>query len=373
VSVEVRRATLADVPAIAAFIAYAYAELAPYKGPDRWKWQYQANPSLAGESGVPVWIAVDGDKVVGQLALQASEVKIGDQTRRGGWLVDVLVDPDYRGQGLGHRLQAAMNRDAPLILTLTMAVATRRMAERMGAVTLGPTRQLSRWERPKADDVRRYLVQRTEHRPPLARLVAASCRFGLHHLLAGLIAVLLLFRPAPPVPAGEPMSLEETDRFGPEVDALWNSAKDGYAAICPRTSAWLNWRFVDCPQLNYRRVLLRRGGRLVGYSVLRLTEAVELRQGVIVDLFAARDDRAAFEALIAHALAVFKGKVASVECATSIPEIEAVFRRFGFFVTRVCRPTIMASDEDVRDQVRRLAEQWFFSKADHDWDQIHLG
>jgi hypothetical protein len=81
-AIEVRQATLGDYPAIDAFIREAYEDLAPYKAHDRWRWQFVDNPF--GKRAPPVWIALSGDRVVGQIAVQ----------RRGllGFPVDERVD-----------------------------------------------------------------------------------------------------------------------------------------------------------------------------------------------------------------------------------------------------------------------------------------
>ena len=42
--VEVRRAHLTDYSAITAFLREAYEDLAPFKGEERWRWQYTNNP-----------------------------------------------------------------------------------------------------------------------------------------------------------------------------------------------------------------------------------------------------------------------------------------------------------------------------------------
>lgn len=165
----------------------------------------------------------------------------------------------------------------------------------------------------------------------------------------------------------------EVHRFGPEVDMLWQRSNMDYPAICPRNSVFLNWRFVDCPRLHYRRFIAYRDGQAVGYSILRHTEAEELRLGIIIDVFAARRDHAVFERLISHAIDHFGGQVASVECGTSIPEVEKVLRSEGFHITRILAPTVVTSNDALRKEVASLRDSWFLSKADHDWDQIHLG
>jgi hypothetical protein len=69
-AIEVRQATLGDYPAIDAFIREAYKDLAPYKAHDRWRWQFVDNPFGKRGSAPPVWIALSGDRVVGQIAVQ---------------------------------------------------------------------------------------------------------------------------------------------------------------------------------------------------------------------------------------------------------------------------------------------------------------
>ncbi len=66
VMVEGRRAHLSDYPAIAAFLREAYEDLAPFKGEERWHWQFTNNPYRDhSDEHAPVWIADDAGRVVG--------------------------------------------------------------------------------------------------------------------------------------------------------------------------------------------------------------------------------------------------------------------------------------------------------------------
>jgi GNAT superfamily N-acetyltransferase len=374
-SLEIRRATRADQTAIGTFIASAYGDLAPYKGPARWAWQFLENPfCLPTDDGIPVWIAVDDAAVVGQIAVQSAEFKLGSAIHSGGWIVDVMIDPVYRGKGLGHLLQEAVYRDFPLALTLTMAQATRRMAERLGAISFGPVWQFSRWERFSKDDVRRFLAQRAVHRHLYTRSVRFFCRyFAADSLIAsalniGLVARDLFAKAARPTD----LKILEIDRFGGETDDLWKTISAEYPAISSRDSRFLNWRFADCPQLRYRRFLAYQSDVVIGYLVLRFTEPEELRQGVIVDLMASRRDRDTLARLVVYAVGVFKNRVASIECGTSIPEISAALRASGFFVSRIQTPTALTASTELRADIENCRAGWFLSKADSDWDQIHL-
>jgi GNAT superfamily N-acetyltransferase len=373
-SICIRRATLDDQEAIQRFIHQAFQEFAPFKAEDRWCWQFVDNPfSPRVGPNVPVWLACEGANVVGQIAVQGTEVQVDGNLHPAGWIVDVMVLPACRGIGLGHRLLEAAARDVPLLLTLTMAPATRRMNTRAGAVTLGPTRQWSRWTRLLPDDVRRYLVQRTTHRKFFGAVVRSTCAgFSVHHMFAGVINSMLWLRRAIPQRSSRELTIYEVARFGEEVDALWAKVAADYPAICPRHSRFLNWRFTDCPQLKYKIFFVSRGNSVVGYLVLRRTGEQELRLGIIADVFAARADIEVFRTLIIHAIAYFGDDVASVECATSIPEITSVVQKLGFCCSRTLAPTAIIDDEMLRGRVEQLKRNWYFTMADHDWDQIQI-
>ncbi len=375
-SLEIRQSKLRDRPAIARFIDEAYGLQAEYKAEDRWSWQFRDNPfSTMPDGNAPVWVALDGGRVVGQIAVQETDFKIGNELHRGGWIVDVMVLPEYRGQGLGHRLHADIPGAIPLLLTLTMAPATRRIAEKARCVTLGPVYQYTKWLRLGADAVRRYLVVRTHHRPKYNRIAQAMCRyFAAHYLLAwaGNMSVWVREWISRNAKLRKTCEICEVPSFDEDVDRLWLKVSSQFRALVPRTARFLNWRFVDCPRLAYRRFVALVEGEIAGYAVLRKCEPYELPAGEIVDVFAARDDVKTIRALLVHAVELFQGEVAVVNCATSLPEITSELRRLGFFVTRTMRPTAVADDPVLRQKLERSKDHWHFTKADHDWDQIHL-
>jgi|SRR5579884_272402 len=375
-AVEIRQGRDSDREAIAAFLAEAYGTRARYKGPERWTWQFERNPfAFTADGTVPVWIAVDADRVVGQIAVQQAALKIEDETVAAGWIVDVMILPSHRGGGIGHRLYEAVARDVDVLVTLTMAEATRRMAERLGAVTLGEVHQLSRLVRLDPESVRRYLLARTVYHPWANNLAAVGCTlFQAHRVVPAVANPLLRLRDRAKHAAQreQTTTITETQSFGADVDDLWERTKGDYPVIFPRDTRFLNWRFVECPEPSYRRFVAARDGRTVGYVVLRLADEVELRQGVIVDLYAGRRDTETLEALVRHSLAFFGTDVAAVDCASSIPELESVFRGLGFFRTRTARPTCVCRDDRLRGRIAGLGSDWFFSKGDHDWDQIHV-
>jgi len=369
---KIRQASLSDYPAISEFINRAYGDLAAYKGEARWRWQFVDNPfRVAGD--LPIWIALDGTRVVGQIGVQSAELKVDERLQPAGWIVDVMVLENYRGQGIAHRLYKAVAAKVPLLVTLTMAPATRRIAERLGAITLPPVYQFSRWARLDKQKIARFMAARTRHRKTWNKGALLAEKLGAPSMAAALVNPMLAVRDLMMRPCPTGLAINEVERFDHSVDDFWTQISRGYAYGVPRSTRFLNWRFLNCPQMNYRLFEARLYGKLVGTLVLRRTEVVELPQGIIVDLVTERGDISVLESLIDFALDWFGSDVASVEFGTSVQEISEVARKRNFLKTRTHRPTLICADPSLRRQIADPRKTWFLSKADHDWDQIRLG
>lgn len=374
-AISVRRARLSDYPQIAAFIREAYQEQALFKAKERWDWQFVNDPYIKSYDGeVPVWIAEDSGRVIGQIAVQDGEIQIDGVTYSAGWIVDVMILPSYRGLGLGHRLYAEVAKECPILVTLTMAPATRRIAEGLGAVDLGEVKLYARGTNLDRRTVERYLLARTAYHPRINLFARVLCKYFFAARMAAWAGNLLLslrntlFQIAH---ARKETRIVETHGFGPEIDLLWQQVSPDFPIAFTRKSKFLTWRFFECPQMKYRSFIASRDGNVVGSMVLRRREPVELPQGIIVDLLAARKDHETIKDLVAFALDYFGNNVAAVECATSIPEFAVILRSFGFHSVRTERPNCVVAESGIRRRLEDSSTDWLFSKADHDWDQIN--
>ena len=299
-TVCIRQATVRDWEAIRQFIFEAYGKLAQFKDYPRWNWQFVANPFQppSFSEHVSVWIAEDGGRVVGQIAVQRALVQIAYAEYPAGWIVDVMILPDYRGRSLGHQLHAAVAGEFPLLMTLTMAPATRRMALKAGCVTLGCVQQYTKIIHLSDATVRRYLLARAAHRPSLLRMLRIACTlFRLDWLASRFLnasrgPTLTRFFCSRTLISGEKANVDivEVETFGDELDCFWAEVRHRYPAIAVRNARFLNWRYVNAPDLIYRRFVARRAGHCIGYIVIRRTSAVELPAGVIVDFLTFRND-----------------------------------------------------------------------------------
>lgn len=367
---KIRRAHPEDVDAIQDFIGATYGNTAPHKGLKRWGWQFLDTPFRpSGDVGPTVWIATEGDRIAGQIAVQDGRLWLEGAHIAAGWIVDVMIRPEWRGYGLGHRIHAAVMKERPVLVTLTMAPATRRIAERAGGLTLGKVRQFIRPHSLRAETVRRFLAAKAVGRPVRVRGIRLFNASGLGPVAVA-FGARLAARPIRRM-AMRDGRIEEVARFPESIDALWQESRMARGALFERSASFLNWRFAEAPGLVYRRFLLWEDNGVAGYVITRLPAPSELSSGVVADLYARPGDTTTLDALLAHTTEVLAPHTEYLEAGASSPDLVAALHRAGFIATRTHRPTVVVTDPELRARLSRYAGPWHFTKADHDWDQVH--
>ncbi len=142
--------------------------------------------------------------------------------------------------------------------------------------------------------------------------------------------------------------LEEADDFPKACDDLWNSVvakginpqapSQGMALMTIRDQSYLQWRFVHCPQREYKIILAYREKKLTGYAVLRFGNKGGLIRGYVVDLLMEPNDNGTGSALLQAAESWFtKNKVQVIHCL--IADIPSPWRtlltRCGFLLRKL--------------------------------------
>jgi len=60
----------------------------------------------------------------------------------------------------------------------------------------------------------------------------------------------------------------------PEWDELFDRVSDAYRFLVKRDAAYVRWRYLECPDVAYVVVAVRKRGRLVGWSAMRVRDGV---------------------------------------------------------------------------------------------------
>jgi GNAT superfamily N-acetyltransferase len=282
-SVSIRLAGLDDLEEIGRLLPLVAGPQFPERYPGRTvdefcHWKYFTNPAGVAAVGV----AVDGNRVVSLAAGVPKRIKIGPREVVAYELGDFITDPAYRKRGLFSSLiqmvcDEAARRGAALVYVRPNESSFRILTPGLNFI-----------EARKIDE-RRYVVPS-----------------GLIHRKTGLpssvpralgsdwLARQLMF----PNPS-ETVNITRIDRFGADSDSFWEMAQKGYSFALIRSSAYLNWRYADCPT-PYLIWVAHKDAQLAGYLVALASPTEPI--AYVIDLFTRPDDTESASSLLRTAL-----------------------------------------------------------------------
>jgi len=310
----------------------------------RWDWA-RRNPASGIEP--PYWVVKEGPTLVAACALTPVRVAVAGTEVAGTWGSDPLVVAERQRQGLGSALLRAWDRGTSVALGAGLSEATRSRLVAM------------RW--PKAVPLpclvkpisRRALRQPTW---PMAvnRLVSAVT----------LPVVRVVSRTRPLREEVEPIR-----RFDAGADRLWERLAGRFALAVRRDAGYLNWKFIDPPDVRYNAALLKRGTDIDGYVVYRHLREPQGRVTQIVDLLADPADERGLKTLIrwvdreAHVADSDK-----IRCHVTFAPFRRALRRSGYFAVKSGVDLIVKVNEAPLAKGAGLADGWLFTLGDGDLD-----
>lgn len=102
--------------------------------------------------------------------------------------------------------------------------------------------------------------------------------------------------------------IQSPKRFDNRIDILWNKVRDNYTVIVPRIAEYLNWRYTNNPNVQYKNyMLMDKRDQVLGYIVLKLYIQSEIKKGHIVDLLSINDEEV-IRTLVKKSYAYFRSK-----------------------------------------------------------------
>lgn len=224
---------------------------AKYFCAEYWKWQYKANP--AGEA--ITLLAKDNGALAGQYANIPLDLKLDGKTAKAATVIDLMVRPDYRRQGLFRKMGEEANR--VLIaqgVGLSLAFPSRAdsfagFVNRLGWQVVGelPVTIKLVWGRWKIED-RKWKVESA------LKIITAY-------------------------------------EFPKEVNSLWDSLNPQIKVGIERNQQYLNWRYCQNPATKYEIFLAYQDNDLAGYLVLKTERILGIKIGIIADMLCRSDEQ----------------------------------------------------------------------------------
>ena len=319
-----------DIPELIDFFRKVYRSGHIMTEKEYLRWQFNEAPANPCYPDYPNLILEKGKRVVGHLGLIPYEFRIHGKLLKAAFLACLIVEEELRSHGAGVRLVREAEKYFDILYTTGFLPP------------VAPIFKFCHW----SEEVN---MTRWVH----------ECRKDYEF--------------------AEDPAVVSIDRFGEDWDVTWGRLRDNYAMTIDRSARYLNWRFIDNPQIRYQIF----GGR-ESYIILRVEKGDEFTAGRIVDLIG---DTEAVTRLLRRAVEFAVNIKADFVDFFSFPEVHReAFQRSGFymynhnvnpeppiFILPADRKmlTLNFSYKCADSEVQIRPEDWFVVKADGDRDRAY--
>lgn len=328
-------------------VRFLFENLTKKSDQRRFEWLYRKNPW--GEARV--WIArEEGDpEILGVAAAFPRMVRARGKDYLGWNLGDFVVRRDFRSLGPALALQKAclkpvLEGEIPFCYDHP-SKGMFAIYQRMG---IASTFKVIRYAKPVTVD--RY-IQKYIRNGAVARGMSTIGN-----------KVLLIKERKGRIGAGLDFQVHR-GKFGEEFDSLNERSLDRHVVCGHRTSAYLNWRYVDNPLQDFETVMVRKSGKLAAYSIL----SVSADDAFLCDLFG-DGDRSVSTAMLRFVSEFLRHRKvrslsAPVIATSSLTEslIDA-----GFYPRESEDVVFCTKRGGVLDGIVDKGENWFLNHGDRD-------
>ncbi len=319
-----------------------------------WQWKYLENPI-----NTPCMLVVEkDDNIIGHQAIVPFWMNLGGNRVLGGKTADRMVHPDYRKHGIGASLLkelmlTATSSGFELVFNIPNQQSYPSMAKHFGHFE-GQWPHRVRVLNPRA------IIERRTGSPLIAALADKPA-----HL------VLNLWRGGGRLKSPKDVNIKEIDRFDRSFDDLWQKVKSRFLVSIWKDSAYLNWRYIACPDRKYTVITAESPAGLLGFMVLR-TNIENWRSGRIVDFVFQPEKTREASLLLSTGLRYLKDlgmEIASCHITEQNP-YRRLFRSHGFFKYGAGLPVVarIFSPKVPSDAISTIGK-WYLIEGD-DIDQF---
>jgi hypothetical protein len=347
--VQIKQFEASEKEALLSFLRDVYADEPAKTDPVFWTWHFLENPNMTLDN-IPLWIVKSGEKVVGQMATIPAKLKVGTKEKTALWIIDFILDANYRGRGLGKGLmQLARNTYCTTMIALGYNAQSEAVLRSHKWVSLG--------------SINRY------H----ALLYPGNASKTISNLGPVREATNLLFSPLRPSARKLILqgtgSLREIEEFDSSFDKLWQDAAGQWPCSVVRGSRFLQWQFKQQPGKKFDVLGYYDSHRLLGYVVLFFRKAEQPAapdKVAISDLCYSADNAVTvIDNLLSGAVSLaIKRRAGGLVIDILDALVEQRLRRFNFWKIKASPPFMAGTFEDQDLMYQR--NNWFLTRADSD-------
>jgi GNAT superfamily N-acetyltransferase len=320
-------------------------------------------------------IAVAGSKIAGIMGALAWPLQVGGSRQLGEYNVNLMVDPAYRGRGLGEQLLAHASSGYRYSISSGYTPRSQSLYARLGRTHHW---RMRRFVKVLSLDPVDRLMQLAQSTCPVSDEAAAGYRDRIRDSASVTMAV-------------PRTGMFRVLRFHTRWDDTWDVLRGRYGFTTWRDAEFLNWRYIDYPFPLYACYATGGGAKPAGMTVLRVENTPVGRVVRIVDFVCAEEAEEDVLAFI-QSVAIQAGAIMIDYLVRGGPH-EASFTKAGYrelegndpqatplpmdFAPLRCRPrmlllALLLGPAGYAD-TELSAGQFYFVKGDGDQDRANPG
>ena len=255
-----------------------------------WKWLYKQCP--AGDA--IIGIAESNGRIIGHRAIVPMAFKVKDNIITSALTVEIMVHPDYQGKGIYTALANEMlDQVDKTDIILSIGFPNERSYP-IGTQKLGFF----------APTPLKIMILPLNLENIISRFITMKLLVKIGSII-GKPFFNLIFR-ARKSPRIENLLIKEVLSFDDRFDEFWNRISADYEIIGVRNKEYLNWRYVNTPDIKYTIHVAEKNEQVVGYIVLRYGRTGNIVSGYIFDLVVLKAQQDVIQCLINSAVEYFR-------------------------------------------------------------------
>jgi GNAT superfamily N-acetyltransferase len=307
-----------------------------------WKWMYMDN--TAGDSRI--WVADHDGKIVGSRSTILVKMEIAGDTVMASQNTDLMTHPDYRRQGIFSALEKkSFNqlKDEGICITYSF---------------------------PSNMSYPGYMKS-------LKRRIKNKFLLKIYAVI-GYLFINTFYRAKKP-PEIDGLAITKISSFDDRINDYWKKISNDHEIIVVRDKEYLNWRYVDIPDVDYTIYLAEEDEEIRGYIVFGCAKQDQL-SGYIIDIIAPLDRPEVIHSLLSKAIKYFKEERVDVIFCKMIADktFYKIFRKNGFvstnFISFISKRVRIESKHIVRINSSKMStaylknpKNWFVQLGDSDF------
>ncbi|MGI8494771.1 MAG: GNAT family N-acetyltransferase [Pyrinomonadaceae bacterium] len=348
-SIEIKQFKLSEKRELLFFLKCAYTDNPRQADEKFWDWHFLESP-FAEPDNMPVWVAKDGAKIVGQLAAIPVKLKVGETQKSAIWILDFIVDENYRGKGIGKNLVGASEEFCPLGLGVnTSEQHAPALLQKLGWKIVGKISRYNKLLFPGE------ALREVSQIKPLRSILNAA---------------FFPFRPKDKFDFSNPNSnVRLVENIDFSFDELWLESKMNWSCGVARTSKILNWQYRRQPGKKFDILGYFQNEKLLGYAVLffrKKNKYGAISKASLTDIFYHSENSVEIVDELLRGAIRFAAQRRAGTLVTDVIDslIQKRLTKFGFRRTKNPLQLMVKSPDN--QELLYNPENWFLTRGDSD-------